>query len=616
MLVYRSTARGRSHPVQSVRVEAGEPGEVELTLPLNQFVDGGWYWFDIAAGARRRRAGPGRVGGARPTRQRQGMLSIGITTFNRPDFCVDGLRVLASAPDVLDIVDTIYVVDQGTQRVADHPDYTEAVKGLDGRLQVIVQGNLGGSGGFSRAMDETVAAGTSDYVLLLDDDVVTEPESIVRAATFADLARRPTIVGGHMFSLYDRSVLHAFGESVARYNWWWGSAPNTRSEHDFGRQSLRHTPWLHRRVDVDYNGWWMCLLPVSVVRELGLSLPVFIKWDDAEYGLRASEAGYPTVSMPGVAVWHVPWQDKNDALDWQAYFHLRNRLVAALLHSPYPHGGSIVTENLQFQLRHLLSMQYSTAELRLMAVRDVLSGPDHLHRELPGKLGELRAMRSEYSDSSMRPDPEQFPTVKRRKPPKRGKEPTSPANKLDLMVRAALGVVRQVRPTARARPAPPRDRGPEPGRRVVGAGQRRQRARVQPRRHRHGLVPARQRAVPRHVGAQRPGVRPAVAGVEPAGAAVPRRGAGVHVLGELAGHHRGHHAERRRRLTCRCAAAWRPASNASRTPSSATSPSAASSAPRAASTPAGERSSTCRPAASMRPAPPSTARRRCSWSPR
>ncbi len=77
----------------------------------------------------------------------------------------------------------------------------------------------------------------------------------------------------------------------------------------------------------------------------------------------------------------------------------------------------------------------------------MLSGPDHLHRELPGKLGELRAMRSEYSDSTMRPDPEQFPTVKRRKPPKRGKEPTSPANKLDLMVRAALGAVRQVRPT-------------------------------------------------------------------------------------------------------------------------------------------------------------------------
>ena len=46
------------------------------------------------------------------------------------------------------------------------------------------------------------------------DDVVVEPESVVRAACFADLCRRPTIVGGHMFNLLDRSVLHAFAENV------------------------------------------------------------------------------------------------------------------------------------------------------------------------------------------------------------------------------------------------------------------------------------------------------------------------------------------------------------------------------------------------------------------
>ena len=63
-------------------------------------------------------------------------------------------------------------------------------------------------------------------------------------------------------------------------------------------------------------------------------MPLFIKWDDSEFGLRAKQAGYPTVSFPGAAVWHVPWTDKNDALDWQSYFHQRNRFIAALLHSP------------------------------------------------------------------------------------------------------------------------------------------------------------------------------------------------------------------------------------------------------------------------------------------
>ena len=58
-------------------------------------------------------------------------------------------------------------------------------------------------------------ASYSDYLLIMDDDIQFDPEGILRAVTFADLARRPTIVGGHMFSLYDRSVLHAFAETVA-----------------------------------------------------------------------------------------------------------------------------------------------------------------------------------------------------------------------------------------------------------------------------------------------------------------------------------------------------------------------------------------------------------------
>jgi galactofuranosylgalactofuranosylrhamnosyl-N-acetylglucosaminyl-diphospho-decaprenol beta-1,5/1,6-galactofuranosyltransferase len=447
IIVYRSTAKGASHPVESIVVDSDEPETVEIKLPLSQFIDGGWYWFDIAAASR----GVTLIEAdwaTRTDRLDHGRFSIAMTTFNRPDYCLDNLRVLAEAPDVLDVLDHVYVVDQGTNHVEDHDDFTDATKALGTKLRVIKQGNIGGSGGFSRGMDETVREGSSDYVLVLDDDVVTEPESMLRAITFADLARRPTIVGGHMFSMYDRSVLHSYGETIARYNWWWGAAPRTVHEHDFGRRNLRNTQWLHRRVDVDYNGWWMCLIPTSVVRNLGLSLPVFIKWDDAEYGLRAKAAGVPVVSMPGVAVWHIPWQDKNDALDWQAYFHLRNRLVTALLHSPYPRGGSVVAENMEYQIRHLLSMQYSTARLRLLAIQDVLAGPEHMHADILTKMGQLRDMRKDYADSQSRPDIESFPDVKRLKPPRRGKEPTSPTNKVGLFIKAALGAVRQVLPVS------------------------------------------------------------------------------------------------------------------------------------------------------------------------
>ena len=83
---------------------------------------------------------------------------------------------------------------------------------------------MGGSGGYARGQLESVTKGTATYLMCMDDDVVCEPEGIIRAVTFGDLARRPTIVGGHMFSLYSRSRLHSFGEVVQPWRFWWQSA--------------------------------------------------------------------------------------------------------------------------------------------------------------------------------------------------------------------------------------------------------------------------------------------------------------------------------------------------------------------------------------------------------
>ena len=453
IVLYRSTARGAGHPVETIRVESAEPATVERTLPLAPFIDGGWYWFDIVAGPEPVTLIEAEWLG-QTTRQEPGRVSIGITTFNRPDDLLGQLRTLGEATEIHDLLDTVYVIDHGSARAADQPGFTDAAARLGGRLMVIEQGNLGGSGGFARSMDEAVSAGKSDYLLLMDDDVQFDPEGVLRAVTFADLAQRPTIVGGHMFSRYDRCVMHAYAEAVAPGPWWWGAAPNTKARHDFGRRNLRNTPWLHRRADSDYNGWWMCLIPTRVIAEIGLALPVFIKWDDAEYGLRARARGYPTVSLPGVAAWQAPWDDKNDALDWQAYYHLRNRLVTGLLHSPLPHGGGLVWESLERQLQSLLSMQYSTARLRLLAVEDVLAGPDHLHRDMRTKMGQIRELREPYSDAQHADDLGSFPPPRRRAP-EAVKDSLTPTNKLNLAAKALAGTVRQVRrPRAGAKVRP------------------------------------------------------------------------------------------------------------------------------------------------------------------
>ena len=311
---------------------------------------------------------------------------------------------------------------------------------------MIEQGNLGGSGGYARGQLESVRKGTATYAMMMDDDVVCEPEGIIRAVTFGDLAKRPTLVGGHMFNIYKRSQLHSFGEVVQPWRFWWTTRLDGYKEWDFADRNLRSARWLHKRADVDYNGWFMCLIPRQVLEQIGLSLPLFIKWDDSEFGLRAKEAGFPTVSFPGAAVWHIPWTDKNDGLDWQSYFHQRNRFVAALLHSTYPHGGRMVRESLNHQIKHLVSMQYATVEMRHRALEDMLAGPYALHGQLAGKLGEVNALAKQFSDMQLKSDRDELPPVRRKKPPKRGRDSSEIPGRLSQLITAGLAPIRQLRP--------------------------------------------------------------------------------------------------------------------------------------------------------------------------
>jgi len=445
LIVYRSTSKGHSLRADSCQVNSETAQTFTFDLPLKPFIDGGWYWFDVEA-AHGELVLEDAVWGFETEKTTSGRVTIGITTFNRPDFCVAQLVNLGKDEPVLAILDEVVVVDQGTQKVTDDPDYAAAAAALGDKLRVIEQKNLGGSGGFSRAMNEAAQRGSSDYVLLLDDDVVCELEGVLRAVAMADLAKETVLVGGQMLSLYDRSVMHAYGETIKKYRWFWGPAPATVHGHDFARKPLRSTAWLHRRIDVDYNGWWMCLIPTSVVKEIGLSLPMFIKWDDAEYGLRAGAAGYHTITMPGVAVWHVPWTEKDDTIDWQAYFHERNRLISGLLHSPYERGGKLVRESLENHVKRLMSMQYSTGETILLALQDVLDGPERMHRDVSYRLGEVRAMRAEYDDGRSEGALDEFPTPRLKKPPRRGKGVPVPTSMVGKAKMAAVGLARQVLP--------------------------------------------------------------------------------------------------------------------------------------------------------------------------
>jgi len=444
--VYRSKAdSSRIHVQGREFTAAGDAATiVELETDLGPFEDGGWIWFDIttdtdvtlvSAGWYAPVEAPGKAS-----------VAVGIPTFNRPADCVKALRALASDPLVMDVVDAVIIPDQGTRKVRDEDDFAEAAAPFGDRLVIHDQANLGGSGGYSRIMYEALKTTDSPYILFMDDDIEIEPDSVLRALALSRFAKSPMLVGGQMLNLQERSHLHTMGEVVNRSIFMWSAAPNVEYDHDFAAKPLRdreNSKLLHRRIDVDFNGWWMCMIPRVVAEEIGQPLPLFIKWDDAEYGLRARAAGYPTVTMPGAAIWHMAWSDKDDAIDWQAYFHLRNRLVVAALHMPGD-GRGLVLDTVKATIKHLVCLEYSTVAIQNKAIEDFLAGPDRLFELLPTALGQVHALRKNFSDARVLPSSTELPLPSGAGVGAVG-QPRGPIGKLS---RLAKGVVHNLRPAA------------------------------------------------------------------------------------------------------------------------------------------------------------------------
>lgn len=452
--VFRSTGRGLIYPVAERVVQTEDSAvSVCVDVPMVGLMDGGYFWFDAES-----LDGPVTVTDAAwavprsaRTAEQDTSMSIAITTFNRAAYCMNQLRAIAGSSALRKRLDTVYCTDQGSDLVCEQEGFTEISADLGQQLTYIQQANLGGSGGFSRGMYETVKAGDSDFVLLLDDDAVSEPESILRSIQFSDYTIRPVLVGGGMFHLDNRTMLYTQGERINPQRMWMYPSKSMGYNHDFSVEPLRDSPDRHQRIDEDFNGWWMCLIPVAVMRKIGLSLPVFIKFDDIEYGLRAGKAGFPTVCLPGVAVWHQAWHDKDPARSWEEYFTERNRWIAALL--TYPDTPPrMLLETLYGDASLGLRFVYSAMALHHMALKDIMRGPQYLVDCLPTKLGEVRELRAQYPDAQVEDSFEAFP-----EPVGEVESPKNHPSTMKSRYKAAVGLiaasfVRNVDPDKAMRP--------------------------------------------------------------------------------------------------------------------------------------------------------------------
>lgn len=337
-------------------------------------------------------------------------LAIVTTTFKNEDLIDENISNLLSSEEIKKENIEVIVIDNASTY---DPDFE------DERFHLIQQGNVGGSGGFTRGIFEVVHGRLSDegftHILLMDDDIKLHLSSILRIFTFYKYSQSKVTLGGAMLDLNRPNYMFEAGAFSCRRTVI-GSHNDVTYEEASTPTNLNS---IGKCTNYDYCGWWFYSFPVSAVEEIGLPKPLFIRGDDVDYGERLNQADYKVYCLGGVGVWHLHFLEK--PISWVVYYVFRNHLI--LLSTSHKNRGWNKKSILRFLhntiFYNLCQYDYGHAALVLQAVEDFLEGPDYLKSEKASDV--LSAVFSNYKAYNSSATPEEVEIIQntRRLPDKK-----------------------------------------------------------------------------------------------------------------------------------------------------------------------------------------------------
>ncbi len=323
-------------------------------------------------------------------------LTVIICTYLREAALADNLRLLfglrGRAAESVEL--RVIVVDQG--RTVERSSYP-----AQWNLKVVQQDNLGGAGGFTRGMLEALDE-EAGWILLMDDDATPDEASFPILHQF--IARRAPDTGfalhGTMFSAEHPDTIYEAGATIEE--------PKKQGLDIVQRLRgyrpcipIEKDPKLWEDMEIDYGGWWFLCLHTDAIRRVGLPLPLFLRGDDREYGMRLKKAGIKTIPLPGLRAWHTEQGARLES--WPNFYDQRNKLI---VHALYGDGGQwrLARKLLYSGLRDILSARYDKASMQAEGLQAYLQGPAHLHQHPGHAAGEITTTRTSHMSAAMPSD--------------------------------------------------------------------------------------------------------------------------------------------------------------------------------------------------------------------
>jgi GT2 family glycosyltransferase len=231
-----------------------------------------------------------------------------IVTYDRPD---ELRQVIAALGEQTRAPDHIIVFDNGGPVRA-----STILKEHAGSLDIIhSKKNLGGAGGFARGLALGLER-EADWVWLLDDDAIPEPDALARLLdVLPDLS-------------LDTGALCC---GVREYGNW-GRRHRRYFERWTGwERSLGATAYDGDCVEIDTGSFVGFLVSARAAQAVGLpDAAFFLAYDDTDYSLRLQDAGWRLWLVPGSVIHHL--RDRSSRLHSSRfgdkhYYNIRNRLI-------------------------------------------------------------------------------------------------------------------------------------------------------------------------------------------------------------------------------------------------------------------------------------------------
>ncbi len=297
---------------------------------------------------------------AQTPRQNFPKIAIGICTFRREKFVIGNLNrieeFLKLKQEYSDCF-KVFVIDNGSTLNLEEYSSVELVKNK----------NLGGSGGFTRAIIEIDKAKEYTHFLLMDDDIVFSTGILEKLYGLLAYAKDvdSLAVGGGMMMLGTANRQYEFGAL-------WGGDKLYPFNRNYNLSDATYVALNEKKIVPDYNAWWFMCMPTKTVQN-GLPLPLFIKGDDIEYGLRWKG---DILLINGISVWHEDFDLKySGELE---YYIKRNEMIVNALHRKKLGGNFHARKLVRAVASQVISQRYEVVDIVFKAYKDFLKGPEFL----------------------------------------------------------------------------------------------------------------------------------------------------------------------------------------------------------------------------------------------